>query len=71
MPFGFRKTFRLGRLLRLNVSKRGVSLSGRLGRVSTNTRARRLRVSSPSGYWWHSRKLARRRRVRQSSKIHN
>jgi hypothetical protein len=35
MLFGFRKQFRLGRLLRLNLSKRGVSLSCRLGRLST------------------------------------
>jgi Protein of unknown function (DUF4236) len=56
MPFDFRKTFRLGKLLRLNLSKRGVSLSERLGRVSTNTRTRRLRVSGPFGLWWQSRK---------------
>ena len=66
MPFGFRKQFRLGRILRLNLSKRGVSLSGRLGRFSTNSRTQRLRVSSPSGSWWQSRKLVRRRRTRHS-----
>jgi hypothetical protein len=66
MPFGFRKPFRLGRLLRLNHSKRGVSLSSRLGRFSTNSRTRRLRVSSPSGSWRQSRKLVRRRRTRHN-----
>jgi hypothetical protein len=66
MPFGFRRRFRLGRLLRLNLSKRGVRLSGRLGRFSTNSRTRRLRVSGPSGSWWQSRKLIRRRRTRHS-----
>jgi hypothetical protein len=49
MPFGFRRRFRLGRLPRVNFSKRGLSLSGRLGRFSTNSRTWRLRVSSPSG----------------------
>jgi hypothetical protein len=29
MPFGFRKTFRLSKLLSLNMSKRGGSLAGR------------------------------------------
>jgi hypothetical protein len=67
MPSGSRKkTFRLGKLLRLNVSKRGVSLSGRLGRFSTNTRARRLRVNGPLGSWRQSKKLVRRRRIRQN-----
>ena len=66
MPFGFRKQARFGRLLRLNLSKRGVSLSGRLGRFTTNRRTRRLRVSGPSGSWLQSRKLVRRRRTRRS-----
>jgi len=50
IPFGFSKQFRLGCLLRLNLPKRGVSLSDGLGRFSTNSRTRRLRVSSPSGF---------------------
>jgi hypothetical protein len=66
MPFGFRRRFRLGRLPRVNFSKRGLSLSGRLGRFSTNSRTRRLRVSSPSGSWRQSRKLVRRRRTRHN-----
>ena len=66
MPFGVRKQFRLGRLLRFNLSKRGVRLSGRLGRFSTNSRTRRLQVSGLSGSWGQSRKLVRRRRTRHS-----
>ena len=57
MPFGFRKSFGLGRLLRVNVSKRGASLTGKLGPLSTNSRTRRLRISQPFGAWWQSRRM--------------
>jgi Protein of unknown function (DUF4236) len=57
MGFGFRKRIGLGRFLGINVSKRGVSLSGRLGPLSSNTRTRRLRVRLPFGGWWQSKKL--------------
>ena len=58
MPFGFRKTsgfrrtFRLGRFLRLNLSKRGTRLSGRVRRASTNSRTRKLQVRLPFGVYW-------------------
>ena len=48
MPFGFRRRFRVRRLPRANFSKRGLSLSGRLGRFSSSSGTRRLRVSSPN-----------------------
>lgn len=38
MPFTFRRSVRLNRGARLNVSKRGVSVSKRLGRVTLNSR---------------------------------
>jgi hypothetical protein len=57
MSWGFRKRLGLGRLLGVNISKRGVSLSGKLGPLSTNTRTRKLRVRGPFGTWWQSRKL--------------
>jgi hypothetical protein len=36
--FSFRKSIRLGRGARLNVSKRGVSMSQRIGRLTLNSR---------------------------------
>jgi hypothetical protein len=56
MSWGFRKHIGLGRLLGINISRRGVSLSGRLGPFSSNTRTRRLRVRLPFNSWWQSRK---------------
>ncbi len=38
MGFVFRRSFGLGRGTRLNVSKRGLSVSKRLGRLSVNSR---------------------------------
>ena len=64
MNWGFRKRFKLGPLS-LNLSKRGISASGKFGRISTNTRTRRLRVALPFGGWWHSRSLSRRTRSRR------
>ena len=56
MPIGRRKRFSLGCLLGVNLSKRGASLTGRLGPVSTNSRTRRLRISLPFGTWWQSKR---------------
>jgi hypothetical protein len=47
MPFGSRKTFRVGRFLSVNLSKRGATLSGRRGLVSTNSRTRKLQINLP------------------------
>jgi hypothetical protein len=55
MPFGFRKTIGLGRFLRLNLSKRGPSITGRLGPVSVNSRSKKLRVRLPFGLWWRQK----------------
>lgn len=38
MGFVFRKSFRLGRGTRLNLSNRGASLSQRIGRLTLNSR---------------------------------
>lgn len=38
VPFIFRKSFRIGRKARLNLSKSGVSASARKGRVTVNSR---------------------------------
>jgi hypothetical protein len=63
MPFGFRKSVRLlGGLVRLNVSRSGVSVTGDLGPVSVNSRSRRLRADLPGPLSWTSRRLGRRRR---------
>jgi hypothetical protein len=48
MTSGFRKSIGLGKLLRLNLSKRGP--------FSGNSRTRRLRASW-LGAWWQSRRL--------------
>jgi hypothetical protein len=55
MPFGFRKSIGLSRFLRLNLSKAGASVSGRLGPFSTNSRTRRLRVELPFGLWYRQK----------------
>jgi hypothetical protein len=52
MNWGLSKRFKRGPLS-LNMSKRGISPSGKFGRTSTNTRTRRLRVALPFGGWWH------------------
>jgi hypothetical protein len=57
MTWGFRKSFGLGRLLRVNLSKSGTSLTGKVGRLSTNSRTRRLRVGLPFGAWWQSKRM--------------
>jgi hypothetical protein len=57
MPFGWRKRIGLGRFMSLNLSKRGGSLTGRLGPISTNSRTRRLRIRLPFGTWWQSRNI--------------
>jgi hypothetical protein len=56
MSFGFRKRFKLGPLS-LNLSKRGLSEGGKVGRVSTYSGTRRVRVSLPFGAWWQSKRM--------------
>ena len=55
MPFGFRRTIGLGRFLRVNLSRAGASLSGRLGPLSTNSRTRKLRIRLPFGIYWRQK----------------
>jgi hypothetical protein len=43
VSWGFRKSFGLGRLFRVNLSKKGASLTSKAGPVSTNSRTRRIR----------------------------
>ena len=64
MSWGFRKRIKLGPLV-LNLPKRRASLSGKVGRFSTKTRTRGLRVSLPFGGRWNSRSLSRRTRSRR------
>ncbi|MGO1851913.1 MAG: DUF4236 domain-containing protein [Microbacteriaceae bacterium] len=40
MALSFRRTFRLGKNARVNVSKSGVSVSAKRGRLTTNTRGK-------------------------------
>jgi hypothetical protein len=40
MGFTFRKSIRLGKLARLNLSKSGASVSKKIGRVTVNSRGR-------------------------------
>ena len=61
MPFGSRKTLRVGRFLSVNLSKRGATLSGRRGLVSTNSRTRKLQINLPFGSYTRQ---GRRRRSR-------
>lgn len=56
-----RKSVKLGPL-RLNLSRRGASLSAQAGPVSANSRSRRLRVNLPGPLAWTSRPLGRRAR---------
>src|SRR5215217_7024464 len=55
--WGWRKRFNLGPLT-VNLSRRGASVRGKIGRFSTNSRSRRLRASLPFGGWWQSRSLS-------------
>ena len=65
MPFGSRKTFRLGRFISLNLSKRGATLSGRRGLVSTNSRTRKLQINLPFGSYTRQRRRQRSRSYRR------
>ncbi len=51
MGLVFRRTIRLGRGSRLNVSKSGLSLSKRLGRLTVNSRGRGA-VRLGKGWTW-------------------
>ena len=53
--FGWRKRIGLGRFLSLNLSKRGASLTGRVGPLSSSTRSRKLRLRLPFGLYWRQR----------------
>jgi hypothetical protein len=56
MPFTFRRRFRLGRRLWVNLSKTGVSATGRLGRISgTVGRRPSLSVRLLRGLSWRKR----------------
>ena len=65
MPFGSRKTFRLGRLISVNLSKRGATLSGRRGLVSTNSRTRKVQINLPFGIYTGQRRRKRTRSHRR------
>lgn len=57
MPFGYRKSIPLlGRLVRLNASKSGLSATVKVGPWSWNTRQRRHRVDLPGPTYWQSRR---------------
>jgi hypothetical protein len=56
MSWGFRRRLKVGPLT-LNLSKRGLSGGAKLGRISTNTRTRRLKINLPFGAWWQSRRM--------------
>lgn len=62
MSIIFRKSIKLGPL-RVNVSRRGASLSAQAGPVSANSRARRVRVNLPGPLAWQSRRLNGQRRT--------
>jgi hypothetical protein len=57
LPFGFRKSFKLGRGLRLNVGKRGAGVSiGRKGaRLGATTRGEKRASVSWKGLFWRKR----------------
>ena len=65
MPFGSRKTFRVGRFILLNLSKRSATLSGRRGLVSTNSRTRKLQINLPFGICSRQRRRHRSRLFRR------
>lgn len=51
MGFSIRRTFPIGRTARINVSKRGLSLSAKLGRITLNSRGRgAVRLGKGIGY---------------------
>lgn len=51
MPFRMRKSIKLGKNTRLNVSKKGMSVSSKVGRTTFNTRGRTsTRVAKGVGY---------------------
>lgn len=54
MPFYFRKSVRLGRSAGLNVSKRGLSLSKRVGPATVNSRGR-LSFRLGNGLYWRNK----------------
>ena len=54
-PFRFRKTLGIGPL-RLNLGRRGVSPSLRVGRVTRNLRTGRTSVNLPGPWTWVSRR---------------
>lgn len=51
MGLSFRKSFRLGRIFRLNLTGRGVSVTARKGRVSASSRGR-ASVRLGKGFTW-------------------
>lgn len=53
----FGKVIPIGRHLRVNLSRSGVSFTGKVGRASMNSRQRRLRVKLPFGLSWKSPRL--------------
>jgi hypothetical protein len=57
MSWGFRKSFRVGPGLRLNLGKRsaGLSLGRRGARVSANTRGQKALSLSRLGLFWRKR----------------
>ena len=57
MSWGFLKRKRFGPFT-INLSKRGPSLSAKLGPLSTNTRTRRLRLSR-FGAWIQTKRLGK------------
>lgn len=59
MPIRFRKTIRLGPLLRLNLSRSGWSWSIGPRGASFNTRRRRARVDLPGPFSYESPTLPR------------
>jgi hypothetical protein len=65
MPFGSRKTFRLGRVLSGSLSKRGATSSGRRGLVSTASRTLKLQINLPFGIYAGQRRRRRSRSHRR------
>lgn len=58
MPIYLRKTINLG-IVRINVSRSGVSWTWRLGPWSWNTRSRRHSIDLPGPLSWRSRPARR------------
>jgi hypothetical protein len=55
MGFTFRKSLRLGKLARLNLSKSGPSLSTRLGKVVTVNSKGRVSIRLGKGLSWRTK----------------